>query len=82
MALAPYRLPVTTSILDENEIARLIKAMDPATPLGSIPPATESPEAKPVSLAELAERAKGLFTPEEAEALARRIEESCERLDD
>ena len=83
-ARALYASPVTTSILDEKEIARLIKAIDPASPPSSLPnpAAAETVETKPVSLNELIDRFRGLLTPEEADAIERTIEENCERMDD
>jgi hypothetical protein len=68
---------VTTSIVDDEMIALIMAAADPTKPLklpASIPKGTKFPIA-PVSLAELAERMKTLFTPEEAADLARRMEE-------
>jgi hypothetical protein len=64
---------VTTSILD---FEKLKKHLPPelAAELPVAPPV--SPESqKPVSMQDLLDRARTLFTPEEAENLARRIEE-------
>jgi hypothetical protein len=72
-----YLCGVTTSIVDEEMIALIMAAADPTKPLklaASIPKGTKVP-IEPVSLVELAERMKRLFTPEEAADLARRIEE-------
>jgi hypothetical protein len=80
---APYAFSVTTSILDEKEIARLLKQVEPAAPLPSVPdPDTKNISDKPVSLNELIDRFRGLLTAEEAEAMEHAIEENCERLDD
>jgi hypothetical protein len=66
---------MTTSILDVEDLLKTIngeKAISPA-PMSGI--GSEAP----VSVQELFNRAKEIFTPEEAEALARRIEEGREQ---
>jgi hypothetical protein len=67
---------MTTSILDPEELLQKITGEK-----GITAPATSDQlvPGKPVSLQDLFDRAKELFTPEEAEALARRIEEGREQ---
>jgi hypothetical protein len=76
----PYSEAVTTSIINVEEMKKILPP-EYATELASAFLASEE-NGEPVSLRDLMDRAKGLFTPEEAEALGRRIEESCEQIDD
>jgi hypothetical protein len=70
---------VTTSILDSEELQKLLGEVEKKSPNTG----TSSDELpKPVSLDELIDRLNGLLTAAEAEAMERTIEESCERLDD
>ena len=73
---------MTVSTLDIEELEKYLSRDEAKTiqPLPSL--LRETQTTKPVSGRNLIKRAKGLFTPEEADALARRIEESCEQLDD
>jgi hypothetical protein len=72
---------MTVSILDVEELKKVLFRDETETVRPASNRLKETP-AKPVSGLDLVERAKGLFTPEEADALAHRIEESCEQLDD
>jgi len=80
--IALYCLNMTVSTLDVEELKKYLSSDQAKTgePLPNCLKETETP--KPVSLQDLFDRAKELFTPEEAEALARRIEEGREQLDD
>jgi len=67
---------MTTSILDPEQ---LMKQLANEGMVSSFAPADKVVSDKPVSVQELFDRAKMLFTPEEAEALARRVEEGREQ---
>jgi hypothetical protein len=74
---------MTTSVIDLENLKKHLPA-DVAAEVWSwsSAPSKDVDTHKPVSGAELVRRVAGLFTPEEAEALGRRIEESCEQIDD
>jgi len=72
---------MTVSTLDVEELKKVLFRDEGTTVRPASNSLKETPT-KPVSGQDLIDRAKGLFTPEEADALARRIEESCEQLDD
>ena len=70
---------MTTSVLDVEELKKHLSD-DKSVSAASL--SNKMTSEKPVSGQDLIERAKGLFTPEEANALGHRIEESCEQIDD
>jgi len=70
-----------TSILELESLKKHLPVDFTEAPRVLAEPANLEPEPKPVSGPELVRRAVGLFTPEEADALGRRIEESCEQVD-
>jgi hypothetical protein len=67
---------MTTSILDSEELLKKLTGGKGISPVTAIDKVTQD---KPVSVQDLFDRVKELFTPEEAEALARRIEEGREQ---
>ena len=67
---------MTTSILDPEE---LLKKLNGEKNISSAAPIDRVTQDKPVSVQDLFDRVKELFTPEEAEALACRIEEGREQ---
>jgi len=70
---------MTTSILDVEELKKHISGVKDVSVV--LLPAKAGLK-KPVSGQDLIDRVKELFTPEEAEALARRIEEGREQAND
>jgi hypothetical protein len=72
---------MTTSLLDVEELKKFLPSDLAATVEATPIRLRETPITKPVSIQELMDRAEGLFTTEELDALARRIDESCERID-
>ena len=72
---------MTVSALDVEELKKVLFRDVAATSQTMSNRLKESPT-EPISGQELIKRAKGLFTSEEADALALHIEESCEQLDD
>jgi hypothetical protein len=67
---------MTTSILDPEQ---LLKQLSRDGSASSVVPSDKIAQVQPVSVQDLFDRIKELFTPEEAEALARRIEEGREQ---
>ncbi len=67
---------MTTSIVDGDEI---LKQLSGEKCIPSVVSSEKFGPESPVSLKDLFDRARELFTPEEAEALARRIEEGREQ---
>ena len=67
---------MTTSILDAEELLKKLTGDKGISPIAQT---DEVPLGGPVSGQDIIDRVKELFTPEEAEALARRVEEGREQ---
>jgi hypothetical protein len=67
---------MTTSILDAEELLKKLTGENAVFPAAQV---DDVSSARPVSGQDLINRVKELFTPDEAETLARRIEEGREQ---